>query len=209
MLLRTYGWYSNRHCREWVLDLIFDHRIFIFAHYSTLSLKITFPRAAGTCTRCPSEVRLFSSDCDWVCNISLRFDKGIHSGKQDNVRVVPFGKPIMDPSKVQSRLIQAQRAILNPNKSLDLFLNDSTCEVKDEVQFSESIICIDVKGRDVRDLSVVDLPGIIFNVGEGEDDRNPKLIRSLAKKEISRDNCVVLLCITMKGECPFQVHSSQ
>jgi len=69
-----------------------------------------------------------------------------------------------------------------------------------EVQFSENVICIDVKGKNVRDLAVVDLPGLIANVGENEDERNIELIKNLAKKEIAKENCIILLCITMNGE---------
>ncbi|KAF8176921.1 P-loop containing nucleoside triphosphate hydrolase protein, partial [Pholiota molesta] len=34
---------------------------------------IKFPRASGTCTRCPLECRLARSDAPWQCIVSLRF----------------------------------------------------------------------------------------------------------------------------------------
>lgn len=176
--------------------------------------QITFPRAAGTCTRCPTEVRLWRKEKDWSCKVSLRFEKDANGAKLDNLRIVPFGDPITDPSKVQHRLIQAQKAILNPNKPVESFLTveksgskqngvkEAVSEASDanEVQFSENIICIDVEGNNVRDLAVVDLPGLIANVGENEDPRNIDLIKNLARKEIVKENCVILLCVTMSGE---------
>jgi GTPase SAR1 family protein len=40
---------------------------------------IKFPRASGTCTRCPTERKLSYRDGEWKCVVSLRFitdDKG-------------------------------------------------------------------------------------------------------------------------------------
>ena len=147
-----------------------------------------------------------------MCTVSLRIEKDRDGNRLDKVRVVPFGLPITDSSKVQLRLLQAQRAILNPTMAPESFLqvmdaatkaeNGDGEDVKavNEVQFSENVICIDVKGKNVRDLAVVDLPGLIANVGENEDERNIELIKNLAKKEIAKENCIILLCITMNGE---------
>lgn len=123
-----------------------------------------------------------------------------------------FGEPITDPGKVQERLLQAQKAILNPSKPSKSFLHDKTTPLKegvddaevvkgeDEVHFSENVICIKVTSKDVRDLSVVDLPGLIANVGEKEDKRNIGLIKKLAMDTIKKEDCIILSCITMSGE---------
>lgn len=87
-------------------------------------------------------------------------------------------------------------------KEVNVKTENGSAEVKvvNEVQFSENVICIEVKGKNVRDLSVVDLPGLIANVGENEDARNIDLIKNLAKKEIAKENCIILLCVTMSGK---------
>lgn len=159
-------------------------------------------------------MRLWRKEKDWSCKVSLRFEKDANGEKLGKCLTVPFGEPITDPSKVQHRLIQAQKAILNPNKPVESFLtieksgtkqngiNEEVNGAKDanEVQFSENIICIDVEANNVRDLAVVDLPGLITNVGEKEDPRSIDLIKNLAKKEITKENCVILLCVTMGGK---------
>jgi hypothetical protein len=146
-------------------------------------------------------VRLFSSEEDWSCKVSLRFEVDVNGDPLSNIDVVPFGETITDPLEVQQRLIQAQRAVLNPNKPLDTFLSDrKEPGLPDEVQFSENFICIEVNGQGFRDLSLVDVPGLIANVGENEHEGNIELIRKLAKKVISKPNCVILSCITMSGE---------
>ncbi|UZJ57500.1 hypothetical protein CBS101457_006820 [Exobasidium rhododendri] len=170
-------------------------------------LEITFPRAAGTCTRCPSEVRLFQRDEDWNCKISLRFEHDKDGKPLNDVVIVPFGDAITDSDQVQHRLIQAQKAILNPAKPVESFLaedgkavegNNST--IPNEIQFSENVICIDVKGRNVRDLSLMDLPGLIANVGENENKGNIDLVKNSIVKAIKKPNCVILLVITMSED---------
>lgn len=143
--------------------------------------------------------------------MSLRFDKDANGNRLSQSRNVPFGGTITDPSKVQQRLVQAQRAILNPNQSPQSFLQEKETAIKseedgetkvvNELQFSENVICIEVRGNNVRDLAVVDLPGLIANVGENEDERNIDLIKNLAKNEIAKEDCIILLCVTMSGKC--------
>lgn len=139
--------------------------------------------------------------------MSLRFEKDIEGNALDQVQTEQFGDEIKDPDQVQHRLKQAQRAILNPNKPLEEFLlerNDpSNTKIDDtvgnEIQFSENVICIEIKGK-TRDLSVVDLPGLIANVADDENVENINLIERLAIREISKPESVVLLCVTMSGE---------
>jgi hypothetical protein len=151
-------------------------------------------------------VRLFQRDEDWNCKISLRFENDVDGMPLDDVSVVPFGDLISDPLQVQHRLIQAQRAILNPTKPVDSFLKEDTKSagegesVANEVQFSENVICIDVQGRNVRDLSLMDLPGLIANVGEKEDKGNIDLVKNSIVKAISKPNCVILLVVSMECE---------
>lgn len=40
--------------------------------------QITLPRAAGTCTRVPTEVRLHEDADQWTCKIMLRFETDEH-----------------------------------------------------------------------------------------------------------------------------------
>lgn len=57
---------------------------------------------------------------------------------------------------------------------------------------------LEISGPEVTDLTLVDLPGIIQNVGKGEDRGNIGLVEDLVKSYITKD-CLILLVITMKG----------
>ena len=105
-------------------------------------LQITLPRAAGTCTRVPTEVRLHEDPGQWTCKIMLRFETDEHGNvslqavswcrdvekrsladlpffcmtqPQDAISEMAFGEPIFDPSLVEAALRRAQLAILNPS----------------------------------------------------------------------------------------------
>jgi hypothetical protein len=72
-------------------------------------------------------------------------------------RRVDFGPPIFDKPLVTERIRRAQCAILNPNTDPDFFLADDLEER--HLSFSSSSVCLEISGKDVDDLSFVDLPG--------------------------------------------------
>lgn len=75
-------------------------------------------------------------------------------------RKIEFGDPIFEKSLVTERIRRAQCAILNPRAPPEQFL-DASPEALEERQlsFSPNTICLEIYGRDVDDLSFVDLPG--------------------------------------------------
>ncbi|KAF8059174.1 mx [Scenedesmus sp. PABB004] len=92
---------------------------------------VKLPRAAGTCTRCPTEVRL-STGGEWHCDIKLRREVG-----KDNVT------PLADASEVpfaavpaaRKRLLHlyvsaAQRALLNPKDEPGRFKQQAAAAAK-------------------------------------------------------------------------------
>jgi len=71
-----------------------------------------------------------------------------------------FGDPIFEKSLVTERIRRAQSAILNPGTPFDQFLGASPDALeKRQLSFSSNSICLEICGRDVDDLSFVDLPG--------------------------------------------------
>ena len=58
---------------------------------------------------------------------------------------------------------------------------------------------MEISSPDVTDLTLVDLPGIIQNVGKGEDKASIQLVEDLVKHYISKE-CLILLVLTMKGK---------
>ncbi|GAA6003650.1 dynamin family protein [Rhodotorula paludigena] len=173
---------------------------------------IKVPRDAGTCTRCPTEVRLRSAATPWSCRVSLRFERDPAGRPLDPIREVPFGKALDDPNAVEATLRRAQLAILNPRiRDPSFFLalpedevrrakagrgfgGDSSGEA--QLSFSTNVICLDISGPQVTDLAFVDLPGIIANSDEPDD---ITLIESMVREAIT-GNALILLTITMRDD---------
>ncbi|CAO1621287.1 unnamed protein product [Sympodiomycopsis kandeliae] len=167
---------------------------------------ISLPRASGTCTRCPMEVRLVQEDVDWTCEVALRVQQ---SSESANLREVPFGDKLRDPSQVCDRLRRAQLAILSINDasaSLGTFIdNDINSIPQPPNEFTENTVCVTIHDRKVVNLSFVDMPGIISNVGKDKRPEDIELVRGMAWKAISRDNCLILLTINCCDDIQNQV----
>jgi energy-coupling factor transporter ATP-binding protein EcfA2 len=125
--------------------------------------QIRVPRAAKTCTRCPMEMILNSSDPkNWNCNVSLRIEHCEIAGQKTGVR--GFGQTNARDD-VPLLLRRAQLAILNPGLPLETFLqlNDKECrDYTRDIQFSRNTVVVEITGADV-DVTLIDLPGIISN----------------------------------------------
>ncbi|EKM53567.1 uncharacterized protein PHACADRAFT_197992 [Phanerochaete carnosa HHB-10118-sp] len=151
---------------------------------------IKLPRASGTCTRCPTECRLSSSDNPWQCIVSLRFitdDRGQALGQARNEQ---FGDVIKDKSRVEERIRRAQRAILNPSTPSRQFLEgpDEDFAAR-EVMFSSNCISLQISGSEVADLSFCDLPGMIASGPDKE------IIENLVISYIERPSCIILVTV--------------
>ncbi|SJL13249.1 uncharacterized protein ARMOST_16688 [Armillaria ostoyae] len=121
---------------------------------------ITLPRAAGTCTRCPTECRLSSSPDAWKCVVSLRFTKDANGQLLGTARNERFGDVIVDKAEVEERMRHAQRAILNPSRPSSDFLDmDDEDIYENELSFSTNCVSLQISGPGVADLSFCDLPG--------------------------------------------------
>lgn len=128
---------------------------------------ITLPRAAGTCTRCPTECRLSYCDNDWKCSVSLRFITDANGQPLDQVHNELFGPAIFNKAEVEERIRRAQRAILNPSIPHREFLDGEDVDLEEhQSSFSSNCVSLQISGRDVADLSFCDLPGkfSIFDV---------------------------------------------
>ncbi|KAJ7115622.1 P-loop containing nucleoside triphosphate hydrolase protein [Mycena crocata] len=161
---------------------------------------ITLPRAAGTCTRCPTECRLSRSDTPWKCNVELRFISDENGQVLGQPRTESFGDPIFDKAEVEDRIRRAQRAILNPSKPPRNFLEDDEDDAS-EVSFSTNYISLQISGPEVADLSFVDLPGLIASVSSrGGNERDIAMVESLVTSYISKPSCVILLTVACETD---------
>ena len=126
--------------------------------------QIQVPRAGGTCTRCPMEVILRSSDDgEWRGKVSLRNEKDGPSGK---IKETTFFTIVNTKEDIPKYLRRAQLALLNPSRDPAQFkeLSDRDCETYRSTHgFSRGTVVLEVTGADV-DVTLIDLPGIISNV---------------------------------------------
>lgn len=112
---------------------------------------IALPRSSGTCTQCPTEVRLTQKLCDWTCVVSLRFERDASHVKIGNVREIPFGAPISDVKDVTERVQRAQLAILNhASEDHQKFLHQPLISLLEEgnaASFSENVVCVSIRTK--------------------------------------------------------------
>lgn len=110
--------------------------------------------------RCPTECQLSRSNERWRCVVSLRIVKDANGVELARPYTVDFGDPIFEKPLVTDRIRRAQCAILNPDEDSDSFLDASPDELDvRHLSFSFNSVCVEISGKDVDDLSFVDLPG--------------------------------------------------
>ncbi|KAJ3539480.1 hypothetical protein NMY22_g4720 [Coprinellus aureogranulatus] len=165
---------------------------------------ITLPRAAGTCTRCPTECLLKGSDSAWQCRVSLRFINGPDGAPLGQVRNQIFGPTIYNKAEVEDRIRRAQLAILNPSKPAEKFLGDNVDDFASvsELSFSRNVVSLSISGPGVADLSFCDLPGLIHSVssGRGGGSGDIALVENLVTAYISKPSCIILLTVACETD---------
>ncbi|KAF8504669.1 P-loop containing nucleoside triphosphate hydrolase protein [Russula emetica] len=156
---------------------------------------VPLPKAPGdACTRCPIECRLMRGET-WSCRVYLRRNLTPELSKE------PFGDDITDRDSVKDRVERAQLAILNPSLPAETFLDDNIdLRAPAELSFSSSIVCLEITGPEYSDISFIDLPGLIRNVGTSGNRNNIQLIEDLAATYISKSNCIILMTITCETD---------
>ncbi|TFK84004.1 hypothetical protein K466DRAFT_239334 [Polyporus arcularius HHB13444] len=165
---------------------------------------ISVPRDAGTCTRCPMECRLANTPDSWSCQISIRWEFDINGDRVDEVSEVLFGTRFTEKEDVEPMLRRAQAAILNPTVPLSHFLDidiqalragDTKVPGAKPLAFSRNVICVDLAGPDLVDLSFVDLPGIVQNA----EPEVVQLVEDLVKSYVG-GNCLILVTLPMSDD---------
>ncbi|KAA1467036.1 P-loop containing nucleoside triphosphate hydrolase protein [Dentipellis sp. KUC8613] len=163
---------------------------------------LSVPRDSGTCTRCPMECRMSSAD-EWSCQISIRWEYEADNLKKKDVSEVPFGDLIADPREVELQLRRAQAAVLNPHVRTHDFLTMSAHQIKAGVKsnvkpllFSRNVVCVDLQGPDLVDLSFIDLPGLIQ---VADDPMLLQLVEKLVVDHIA-GNSLILVVVPMSDD---------
>jgi hypothetical protein len=124
------------------------------------------------------------------------------SGQPCDVVTIPFGPPITDKADVEDRIRRAQRAILNPGINAQKFLHELEDQAAEqaELSFSKNCVSLEISGKDVADLSFVDLPGLIASVGSTGKTGDIDLVKGLVTSYIEKPSCVILLTVTCETD---------
>ncbi|KAI0302311.1 P-loop containing nucleoside triphosphate hydrolase protein [Multifurca ochricompacta] len=158
---------------------------------------ITLPRSSGTCTRCPTECQLLRSFEPWRCIVSLRIATDENGVVLAQPREFEFGDPIFEKPLVTERIRRAQCAILNPSTPTHQFLHAPPDQLEErQLSFSSNSVCLEISGKDIDDLSFVDLPGLIV----GGEPRDAALVQQLAEAYICKGSCIILLTIACETD---------
>lgn len=113
------------------------------------------------------ECRLASSEDPWCCQISIRYEFEPNGGRRlKDVIERKFGDLIIKKSQVEPMLRKAQWSVLNPKLSYEHILGMSMHEMDHNssdcaLRFSRNVVCVDLKGPGLTDLSFIDLPGMV------------------------------------------------
>ncbi|KAJ5983990.1 hypothetical protein N7481_006089 [Penicillium waksmanii] len=191
--------------------------------------EIKVPRSEGTCTRCPLEINLAQSDVEqpWSCIVSLSRpyhwepnDARRQSYKKTEVigRWVCWGSGspdnehfcvLTDKSEIAEAIKWAQVAILNPDSDSQTFVPGKNAAamhdrshglVKNREEFSPNIVRLNISGPNLPTLSFYDLPGVIRQAKNSQENYLVRLIEDLVKKHAADQDCIVLLTRSMTGD---------
>ncbi|KAL8839189.1 MAG: hypothetical protein Q9170_001838 [Blastenia crenularia] len=190
---------------------------------------IKVPRKSGTCTRCPLEINLTTSDLgsSWKCTIYLQKNY-IYEGPQTlsslsrhgarsegATRARPLGPWVaqslsesipfyqtIQKGDIPEALHCAQLAILNPRLDPQTFTPGRVGSGDQilQVKFSPNVIRVDISAPDIPNLSFYDLPGVINQAEVPEEEYLVKLVANLVKSYIKTDNCINLLAMPMTDD---------
>ncbi|KAF9517330.1 hypothetical protein BS47DRAFT_1389871 [Hydnum rufescens UP504] len=149
---------------------------------------------------CPMECRLKHSGSLWQCQVLLRIEIDSFGNQLPEIGETEFGPIVYDTHELERMLRRAQLAILNPGTMPDRFVDLDPDSIPGDIPpfgsnqqlaFSSNVICLDVSGPGVPDLSFIDLPG--------KDTGNIDAVKNMIMKHI-QGNCLILLTITMRDD---------
>lgn len=103
----------------------------------------------------------------WQCQLFLRKETDAEGNKIPTTEE-KFGPLLTDKNELEEMLRRAQLAILNPSLGSDFFIDLDTSSLDQgekppgsdrQLSFSNNVVCMDLSGPEVIDLSFIDLPG--------------------------------------------------
>ena len=160
---------------------------------------------------------------DWKCQVSLvrkyRYDQASRStlargSKSEgatrgrplgpwtpqDIEDLPFAE-IASVKDVEMVLRLAQSATLNPSRAWEAYLpGNPQSNTGYEVKFSPNVIRLDISGPELANLSFYDLPGVINDTGNANEEYLVTLVKNLVKDYVKGDDCINLLALAMTDD---------
>ncbi|CAL1698678.1 unnamed protein product [Somion occarium] len=131
--------------------------------------------------------------------VSIRWEYDPQGQRLDEVMEEHLVEHLTDKTDVELALRRAQFWILNPKDSMNHILSLSMEELRapreNALAYSRNVVCLDISGPELTDLSFVDLPGIIQNA----ENHLVQLVEELVLSYI-RGNCLVLITMPMSDD---------
>ncbi|KAI5242682.1 hypothetical protein E4T43_04657 [Aureobasidium subglaciale] len=173
---------------------------------------IKVPRSDGTCTRCPLEITLYSSqDTAWSCEVSLQqkfsFDPNASTdgryGKwhEDHTPTTIHFATVTNKDDLTDIISRAQWATLNPGDDPKKYLNAEIVEALPlAVEFAPNKVILDLTAPGQPSLSFIDLPGVIRQMTTHKDQWLVKLVENFVADHIKQGNSLILLARSMESD---------
>jgi len=136
---------------------------------------IEFPSSEKLTTRCPTQIIMANNAKEvnptFTATVKLR-----RFGKQDD------NNNSSAPEKTLSRIHEITRVIEELTKKL----------IDEGQEISDDCIVISAKGPDLPNLTIIDLPGLVRTVKDGESETMINRIRSLVKRYLDQSRTIIL-----------------
>ncbi|KAI8475322.1 MAG: P-loop containing nucleoside triphosphate hydrolase protein [Monoraphidium minutum] len=179
---------------------------------------IQLPRATGTCTKCPTEVRLSDGGQPWSCLVKLRYEFDADNTRRARPDEVTFAS--LDEARrgdVATAIRAAQKALLNPRRPWEELAAlarpgadaEALGEGRDQLKFTRNVVVLEVMGADVN-LTLIDLPGIIQSDDDNPD--NKHIVTSMVTDFIKESRTIVIAAVmcgraSVYGRCKDDINN--
>ncbi|KAG9127030.1 hypothetical protein FRC07_000957 [Ceratobasidium sp. 392] len=151
---------------------------------------------------CPIEFRSQYAEHEWKAQVLLKIEIE-DRGKSRWGDEIEFGDVIVDPELIEERIKQAQLAVLHPSTDPTVFLRGNLGP-GDGLSFTRNRVIVKISGRELADLSFVDLPGIIANTADQRNTGDIELVQKLISSYMRKKSTINLIVITCESDIETQ-----
>ncbi|RYP79473.1 hypothetical protein DL770_006654 [Monosporascus sp. CRB-9-2] len=142
--------------------------------------RLRFPVRDGLCTRFATELVLRADS-------GTRVDVTIEPSPSSSREVPPFNATRFNSEKLPKLIEDAKRRML-----------------VDGSGFSEDVLRVEIRGPNLTQLTLVDLPGFYHSEDENQSAAGRQIVDRLAARYMSRDNTIILAIVSARNQVTLQ-----